>query len=54
MSDTDMARKVFEALIRAKGLSNMARRGNTYVSPNLQTKWRYFLLGWTLKNDRNH
>jgi hypothetical protein len=45
------ARKVFEALVKAKGVSDLTRQGDRYKNPNTQTKWRYFLLGWTLKND---
>ena len=48
MSQNDTPRQVFEALIRSKGRSNLTRLGDGYKNGNVQTKWRYFLLGWTL------
>lgn len=47
--ETEKARRVFEALLNAKGIG-VERDGHSYKSQNTQTKWRYFLLGWTLKN----
>ena len=46
---TDM-RKVFESFMATKskqvgGLWN----GKRYTNPNIQTKWHYFQLGWSLR-----
>jgi hypothetical protein len=40
------ARQVFEAFMRSKG-KDVSWDGNKYNTPNIQTKWRYFLIGWT-------
>jgi hypothetical protein len=42
-------RAVFERLMAAKGITNLKRDGDRYVSPNMQTKFRYFTLGWAMK-----
>lgn len=42
----DKARQVFEAFMRSKG-REVHWDGKTYNTPNIQTKWRYFLIGWT-------
>lgn len=42
-------RVVFERLMAAKGITNLKRDGDRYVSPNMQTKFRYFTLGWVMK-----
>ena len=42
-------RVVFERLMAAKGITNLKRKGERYVSPNMQTKFRYFMLGWAMK-----
>ena len=40
------ARQVFEAMMRGNGHADLTRTGNSYNVPSLQTRWRYFLLGW--------
>jgi hypothetical protein len=42
------ARQVFESLLRSKGLDPVWN-GSRYQTANIQTKWRYFLLGWSMK-----
>jgi len=39
---------IFEAIMLSKGRIELKRKGAGYESPNIQTKWRYFLLGWTI------
>jgi len=48
MTNTDIIRKSFEAIMLSKGRIELKRKGAGYESPNIQTKWRYFLLGWTI------
>lgn len=48
MDQTEAARQVFEALLPSR--SDLRRHGKGYANKNTQTKWRYFLLGWTLRN----
>ena len=40
------ARQVFEAFMRSKG-REVHWDGKRYDKTNIQTKWRYFLIGWT-------
>lgn len=42
------ARQVFEAMMRGNGHADLTRTGDKYNVPSLQTRWRYFLLGWEL------
>ena len=42
------ARQVFEAMMRGNGHADLTRTGNSYNVPSLQTRWRYFLLGWEM------
>jgi hypothetical protein len=44
----DTIRKTFEALMASKGKTNLIRKGEGYANPNIQTKFRYFVLGWRL------
>jgi hypothetical protein len=46
---TSEVREVFERIMTAKGNNNLKRDGEKYVSPNMQTKFRYFMLGWAMK-----
>jgi hypothetical protein len=48
MSNTDIIRKSFEAIMLSKGRVSLDRKGEGYENANIQTKWRYFLLGWTI------
>ena len=47
--NTEEVRAVFERLMAAKGITNLDRKGDRYVSANIQTKFRYFMLGWAMK-----
>jgi hypothetical protein len=44
----DIIRKSFEAVMASKGRGEMVRNGANYKNANIQTKWRYFQLGWNL------
>lgn len=46
------ARQVFEAYMKTKG-KEVHWNGKTYNTPNIQTKWRYFLIGWTQRETHN-
>lgn len=46
--ETESARRAFEAIMAAKGKQNLQRKGDGYLNPNIQVKWRYMQLGWTL------
>lgn len=39
------ARQVFETFMLSKG-KQVHWDGNKYNTANIQTKWRYFLIGW--------
>lgn len=43
------AREVFEALSISK---KMEWNGKRYVNANVQTRWKYFLLGWTIRGGK--
>lgn len=47
----DEARQVFEALMAAKGKAPRWD-GKRYDSINIQTYWRWFYLGWSLKGSK--
>lgn len=47
--NTEEVRAVFERLMATKGITNLDRKGDRYVSANIQTKFRYFMLGWAMK-----
>jgi hypothetical protein len=43
-------RAVFEAVMRANGHTNFAKQVNgRYKVPSLQTRWKYFMLGWEMR-----
>jgi hypothetical protein len=43
-------RKVFEAFMATKSKQvNELWDGKRYTNPNIQTKWHYFQLGWSLR-----
>ena len=42
------ARKAFEAFMQTKGIT-LVWTGTKYNTTNTQTKWRYFLMGWNMK-----
>lgn len=43
------ARKSFEAVLASKGKAVPPWDGRRYDNINIQTYWRWFLLGWTIK-----
>ena len=43
------ARAQFEAILMTKGKRASVWDGEKYVNSNIQTYWRWFLLGWTMK-----
>ena len=45
------AREKFEALFAAKGRDIPEWSGNKYTNDNVQTYWRWFLLGWTMNGE---
>jgi|GEM_PF-1452265 hypothetical protein len=49
---TEPIRKAFEAIMLSKGKVDLKRKGEGYASPNIQVKWRYFLLGWTISRSQ--
>ena len=44
-----MMREIFEALMRAKGHTDLSLKNNRYTNSNIQTRWNYFQLGWEMK-----
>ena len=46
------ARQKFEALLAVSGRERPLWDGHKYTSKNVQTYWRYFYLGWTMKGDK--
>ena len=44
------ARKQFEAMLQTKGKNVGVWSGERYASKNIQTYWRWFLLGWTMRS----
>jgi hypothetical protein len=48
MNDLEKCREIFEALMASKGRINLKRKGQGYENANIQTKFRYFMLGWKL------
>ena len=47
------ARQAFEALLVSKGKKIPAWDGAKYKTPNVQSYWRWFLLGWQMNNISN-
>jgi len=44
------AQKAFEAIMRSNGKTNFAKtKTYKYVDAALQTRWRYFHMGWELR-----
>lgn len=43
------ARKVFETILKANGHTNFEIKNNKYIAPAMQTRWKYFLMGWQMK-----
>lgn len=48
----DEARQKFEALIMAKGKGRPEWDGYKYDNLNIQTYWRWFYLGYTVKGEQ--
>lgn len=42
------ARLIFEAMMRGHGHTDLTRKADKYNMPSVQTRWRYFLLGWEM------
>jgi hypothetical protein len=42
------AQKVFEAIMRAKGHTDLAQKNGRYNSISIQTRWNYFQMGWEM------
>lgn len=43
------AQQIFEAMMRAKGYTDITTEKGRYLNPSIQTRWNYFLLGWELR-----
>lgn len=43
-------RATFEAIMRSNGITDFAKttKGH-YKLPSVQTRWKYFLLGWEMR-----
>ena len=47
------AQKTFEAVMRSGGHTDFRKTAtNKYLVPSLQTRWKYFLLGWELRGTK--
>jgi len=48
--DMTQAQKTFESIMMANGHNDFTKAKNgRYAVPSLQTRWKYFLLGWELR-----
>jgi hypothetical protein len=46
-------RQIFESFMATKSKDVSALwNGKRYTNPNIQTKWHYFQLGWTLRGNQ--
>jgi len=43
------AQQVFEAMMRAKGYTELSKTKDRYDNPSVQTRWNYFQLGWEMR-----
>ena len=43
------AQEVFEAMMVAKGYTDLEQLQGRYVNRNMQSRWNYFVLGWQLR-----
>lgn len=45
------AHKIFEIMMKGNGYTDedLTRKDNGYFNPNVQTRWRYFLMGWEMR-----
>ena len=43
------AQEVFEAMMIAKGYTDLEQLKGRYVNLNMQSRWNYFVLGWQLR-----
>lgn len=48
----DEARQQFEAMLQSKGKRASGWNGDRYDNINIQTYWRWFLLGWTMRGGK--
>ena len=40
--------KMFEALMRTKGHTDLTQKNGRYINTNIQTRWNYFVMGWEM------
>lgn len=47
----EQARKVFETMMKANGYSEefLIKKNDRYTNPVVQTRWKYFRMGWEMK-----
>jgi hypothetical protein len=43
------AQKVFEALMRTKGHTDLSQVNGRYLNASMQTRWNYFQMGWEMR-----
>jgi hypothetical protein len=43
------AQQVFEAMMRAKGYTDLNQVKGKYTNPSIVMRWNYFLLGWEMR-----
>ena len=44
------AQKTFEAIMKTNGHTDFSQnKTGKYVVPAIQTRWKYFLLGWEMR-----
>ena len=44
---------MFEAVFATKGRDTPEWSGSRYTNSNVQTYWRWFLMGWTMRGNRD-
>lgn len=45
----NQCQKVFEAIMRSKGMTDLGMVKGKYITPSMQTRWNYFQLGWEMR-----
>jgi hypothetical protein len=43
------AQEVFEAMMVAKGYTELEQTKGRYISPTIQSRWNYFFMGWQMR-----
>lgn len=46
------AREKFEALLMVRGSSKPEWDGKKYTNRNVQSYWRWFYMGWTVRGEK--